>query len=295
MSFIALYAQNDSFEVTYPKENRLQTELTLNVVVETRTQGFDTLKIITPKDKIDIKVDDSKLIYCKSVLLKLGENRITVQTYKNKKFVDEKIRHVYVSSQLYHQYKYPPQKYEHSRFHNDKNEAKCATCHDMSVNEIEDVAFIDVTKSNCYECHKNITKEKYGHAPAVNWLCTACHNVKGKDESKYGTIEPVSKSCFDCHKENKELWDASRYRHEPLDSGHCNKCHNSHSSPYNMFVRKPVNEICMGCHKDKHINAILAKNSECGYGKKELCIDCHTPHATNRPFFLKNKLNKGIK
>lgn len=295
MSFVTLYAQNNSFNVVYPQDNTLHTELTLNVVIEAHSQNFDTLKIVTPIEQIDIDLNNEKSIYCKGISLKLGENRITVRSYKNKKFISEKIKHVYVSSQLYHQYKYPPIKYKNSHFHNDKNEAKCLTCHDMSVNEVEDVAFKDVTKSNCYKCHKNITKEKYGHAPAVNWLCTSCHHIKSKDKSKYGIVEPVSKSCFHCHKENKELWDASRYRHEPLDSGHCNKCHNSHSSPYEMFLRKSVNEICTGCHKDKHTRALPIKNSKCGFNDKKQCTDCHTPHSTNRPFFLKEVLDEVTK
>jgi predicted CXXCH cytochrome family protein len=290
MSFVTLYAQNDSFKFLYPQDYKLQTELTLNILIETHTQNFDTLEFITPKEQIDVDVDNSKSIYCENISLRLGENKITIRTYKNSVMLDEKIRHVYVTSELYHQYKYPPEQYKNRYFHNDKNEAKCLTCHDMSVNEIKDVAFIDVTKSNCYECHKNITREKYGHAPAVNWLCTSCHNINSKDASKYGTIEPISKSCFHCHKENKELWDASRYHHEPLDSGHCNKCHNSHASPYEMFLRKPVNEICVGCHKDKHIRAIQDKNSKCAYKDKEFCISCHTPHAANKPFFLEKRV-----
>jgi len=292
VSFVTIYADKDSFNVIYPQDNRLQTELTLNVVIETSASNFDAIKIVTSKEQIDIDLNSSKSMHCKNILLRLGENRISVRSYKNKKFVTEKIRHVYVTSQLYHQYKYPPEIYKKNYFHNDTNEVKCLICHDMSVNEQKGVAFIDVTKSNCYQCHKNLTKEKYAHAPAVNWLCTSCHNTKTKEESKYTALEPVNDSCFECHKENQELWGNAKYHHEPLDAGNCNKCHNPHSSPYNLFLRKPVNQICVGCHKDKHIRARENKNSKCGYNDKKLCTSCHTPHASNKAFFLKTILKE---
>ena len=293
ISFVSTYANEDPLKIISPNDNRLQNELTLNVVIQTYKKNFDAIKITTPKGELEIDLDGNKSTHCKNVSLRLGENRITVRSYKNSVMLDEKIRRVYVTSELYHQYRYPDKKYVKSYFHNEKNEKLCATCHDMSVNEVEGVAFIDVTESNCYQCHKNLTKEKYAHAPAVNYLCTSCHKIKSKEEGhKYLMQEHVGESCFECHKENQELWDAAKYRHEPLDSGNCNKCHNPHSSPYNMFLRKPVNKICMGCHKDKHTRAIKDKNSACGNSDRKLCIKCHTPHATNQPFFLKKILKE---
>ena len=116
VSFVTIYADKDSFNVIYPQDNRLQTELTLNVVIETSASNFDAIKIVTSKEQIDIDLNSSKSMHCKNILLRLGENRISVRSYKNKKFVTEKIRHVYVTSQLYHQYKYPPEIYKKTIF-----------------------------------------------------------------------------------------------------------------------------------------------------------------------------------
>ena len=218
-----------------------------------------------------------------------------LRSYKDDVMVDEQVRHVFVTSQLYNEYRYPPKKYIQNFFHTNANEAKCSKCHDMSVNEEDGIAFMDVTESNCYQCHNKLTKEKYAHAPTVNWMCTSCHsgkvgsdNEKNKRRSKYIAPEPVNESCFKCHQKNLKLWDSYRYRHEPLDSGRCNKCHNPHSSPYSMFVRKPVDQICLGCHADKHIKAQRDKDSACaGTSKAKRCIECHTPHASNRAYFLR--------
>lgn len=294
VSTLGISADEKSIEVIAPMENHLQSELTLNVVAKVDKNSFDAIKIATPMEKIDINLSSSKSTECKNISLRFGENRIVVSGYKNGVLVDEKKRDVYVSSQLYHQFKYPPQKYSKNYFHNDSNEKICAECHDMRVNEIKGVAFVDVKKSNCYGCHKNINKEKYAHAPSANYLCTSCHSEKNK--SKYLTLQPANKSCFKCHEENEELWNNAKYHHEPLDSGDCNRCHNPHSSPYSMFVRQEVNEICMGCHKDKVMQAMKVKGSTCtGDGYETICTKCHTPHASNQPFFLKKTSNKAIK
>ncbi|MFA5455453.1 MAG: cytochrome c3 family protein [Sulfurimonas sp.] len=294
VSTLGISADEKSIEIIAPIKNHLQSELTLNIVAKVDKKGVDTLKITTALEQIDIDIKSQRETECKNISLRLGENRVVIRAYKNGILVDEKTRDVYVSSQLYHQFKYPPQKYSKNYFHTDANEKSCVKCHDMSVNEVKNVAFVDVTKSNCYGCHKNITKEKYAHAPAANWLCTSCHNKK--NQSKYIAPEPVNHSCFECHEENKELWSSAKYTHEPLDSGDCNRCHNPHSSPYAMFIRKEVNEICLGCHKEQNSRARNSKSSGCtGVDESQKCTSCHTPHASDQPFFLKKTVKKAAK
>lgn len=293
-NFFGLNAKEQDLKIVSPKNNKLQYEVSVNIVLDVNTQNINKIKIISPKDRKEITTNADKTTYCKSISLVLGENLININSYKNDLIVDKQTINIYVKSQIHREYRYEPKIYKQTFFHTDKNEAKCSKCHDMSSNEQDGIAFIDITESNCYQCHNTITKEKYAHAPAVNWLCTSCHNGKvGVDNSKYEGLskyiapEPVNESCFKCHKDNKKLWNNYRYRHDPLDSGRCNKCHNPHSSPYNNFVRKPVDQICLGCHKDKHIKA-QALNSKCaGSSKNKRCIVCHAPHASNKAFFLR--------
>lgn len=289
----SVFAEEPLVEIITPKENHLQTELTLNVVLGIDKKHFERVEVGVFPDMKSLDLSRSKSTACANISLGLGENRVLVRAYKKGVLVSEESRNVYVSSELYHQFRYPPKDYKKSYFHTDENENLCAKCHDMSVNEVENIAFVDVTKSNCYGCHKNINKEKYAHAPSANWLCTSCHSQSKKGVSNYLTKEPTDASCFECHKENEELWRSAKYRHEPLDAGYCDKCHNPHSGPYSMFIRKDVNQICLGCHKDKHIKARESKNSSCsGTNYGDLCIECHTPHASNRPFFLKKALEE---
>ncbi len=300
MISIPLLANEPLVKIAYPYNNSLHNETTVNVVINIDPESIDEIKIVASSDNATIDTVDSKNTYCKSIFLRLGENRIAVRVYKDKKMLDEQISRIYVSSEIYYEFRYPPVKYKQTFFHNDGNEAECAKCHDMTSNEVKGVAFVNVKKSNCYQCHNNITKNKFAHAPAVNWLCTSCHNGKtGSDNAKYAgkskyiAAQPVNSVCFKCHKDNYKKWNSYRYRHEPLDSGHCNKCHNPHSSPYSMFVRKPVDQICLGCHKDKHIKSKRALKSGCaGTSKEKKCIKCHTPHASSKAFFIREADDK---
>lgn len=288
-------ADESHVNVLYPTDGDVQGETSVNVVMEIKNGGFDLIRIITPMEQTEIVPKAQKKTECKSVSLKLGENRVIVRVYKEGKLLQESDKDVFVVSELNKFYKYPPKGYARSYFHDQKSENACASCHDMSVNETEGRAFVDITKSNCFTCHKNITKEKYAHAPAANWLCTSCHEKNDSQKTKYGVKKPIIEACFDCHQENKEQWSAAKYRHEPLDTGECDRCHNPHSSPYSMFLRQEVNYICIGCHKNKNMHAINGVSACMGNMGKSICTECHTPHATNRPVFLKEGVQRSVK
>lgn len=292
---LSILANESALKLSYPKDNSLLYKTKINLVMNIIPEQIDEIKIFSPLSEIKIKSTNKKSIHCKNISLNLGENSISVRSYKAGKMVDEDVIKVYVTAEIYSEYKFPPKVYTQKFFHNDANEKKCIQCHDMSVNEIKGIAFLNIKDSNCYQCHNHITSMKYAHAPAVNWLCTSCHNGKvGNDNkmyaglSKYIAPEPVNLACFKCHENNFKLWGSYKYKHEPLDAGRCNKCHNPHSSPYRMFVRKPVNNICLGCHK--HIKANSANNTKCKITENaKNCIECHSPHASNKRFFLKDK------
>ncbi len=295
-----LFGNDSIVSISYPKDKSISYEDSLSVVMDVKVKDVDVLTIITSKSEENIDLKGDKKTYCKTITLRLGDNTISVRAYKNGVMVDEDIRKIYLAADIYKQFKYPPKNYKQNFFHTDKKESKCINCHDMTLNETPGIAFIDVTKSNCYQCHNKLTSYKYAHAPAVNWLCTSCHTGEaGEDNkdkqglSKYLPPLPVNKECYRCHKSNKKLWDSYRYRHDPLDSGRCDKCHNPHSSPYSMFVRKPIDNICMGCHSNKHsIDETQNYTIYTGLDTSKDCIKCHSPHAANEAFFLLHPENK---
>ncbi len=303
ISFVNLSAEKNSLNIISPQNYSLQKELSVNIVVDTKGREIEHIEIFSPVQELTIDVNSSRTTYCKNISLTLGKNIIIFRLYKNKKerFFSEIRRYVYVELELKQRFKFPPKRYKKNFFHTDEKEAQCKKCHDMTLNERKDIAFIDVSESNCYSCHKNLLKEKYEHAPAANWLCTSCHdgssgidNAKDAKKSKYLAPEPIADTCFKCHKKTKALWDGYRYKHDPLDNGKCNKCHNPHASPYINFVREPSDQICLGCHNDKRVNLHQQMNDlECpGTSGAKSCIVCHSPHASDEAFFIKKIQNK---
>lgn len=313
---LSLFAQEASIlKIVNPPNEDINDEDIVSFVVEADNNFVDWI-IISNKsndsnesnETFDIKVNPTHTHYCKSIHLHLGENNISVSGYKNDILVKQEIRMIFLKSKVYKEYRYPPEKYSRNYFHNESGEKLCASCHDMSVNEVKDVAFVDVTKSNCYQCHSLVTAKQHGHAPAVNWLCTSCHSGKvGKfnkaehNKTKYTVPDPIGPLCYSCHKKNRDKWDKRRFKHEPAESGRCNRCHNSHSSPNPFFTRKSAWELCTGCHKDKiagmHIVKTFGRAMHPTHdvkdpsrpGKNLSCVSCHNPHASESSSLLQSR------
>jgi len=323
----------DPVKIIEPSNNSLHHEDTASVVIQIDPDTVEELKLITyfqvfeldPDEEIiykkkksiyrtkkkketfrfDLKSD--KAFYCKSIDLRYGKNLIRVEAKtKDGRTIKKKVE-VYLTSPILRAYKYPPPKYKEVFFHTDKKEKLCAQCHDMTVNEKKGVAFEDVTKSNCYKCHKKLTtRYKYNHAPARNWLCaTTCHtgqtgrlNKRLEGKSKYIWREPQGDDCYRCHKEKMKEWDSKRFHHDPVVASMCDKCHNPHASPNRYFLRKPSWYLCTTCHEDKVLRGHVVftflgrPHPTRGYKdpsnpKRELsCISCHEPHNSDNNFML---------
>jgi len=312
---ISLFAQQiEVFKIVNPPNTQIYEESNVGFVIETNNEEIDLITISVVMGKTyNIQTNPTNNHYCKNINIHLGENIITISGYKQNNLLKQEVRMIFLTSKVHKEYKYPPQQYENSFFHNDINEKTCAKCHDMSVNEVKNIAFRDITESNCYQCHNLITTKKHAHAPAVNWLCTSCHtgevgkfNKKDINKTKYSVFDPIGNICLSCHEKNKHKWNDKRFHHEPIDSGRCNKCHNSHSQDNEFYLRKSVWELCTGCHKDKiegtHIIKTFGRKKHPTHkvkdpsrpGKDLSCISCHNPHASNTSSLLQSSSVFGL-
>lgn len=313
--FLSLSAeQTQSLKIVNPSNAQISEENVISFIVEVNSTAIDFVMITTDTNEtFRIKINPNRSHYCKTVNLHLGENNVIVGGYKKGILTRQEKKMVFLTSKVDKEYRYPPQEYSTNYFHNNTNEKVCASCHDMSVNEVAGVAFEDITKSNCYQCHSSIATKKHAHAPAVNWLCTSCHNGKvgalnpsDNKKTKYSVPDPIETVCFSCHEKNKDKWNAKRFHHEPADSGRCNKCHSPHSEENKLYLRKPVWELCTGCHKDKiagmHIVKTFASVMHPTHNKKDpsrpgedlSCVSCHNPHASNASSLLQSNSASGL-
>ena len=295
------------FEIREPEAKALFEAPFAAVIVDTQGEPSARYDVIVDGEVRErIVTEANRTIYCSSVSLEKGGNRIEVAAYPVEGDPVRKGVDVYLVSPVDKQFKYPPEGYQKRPLHTEAKEALCSTCHDMSVNEKADSAFEDVTESNCYDCHKALTGRAHNHAPAVNWLCTSCHdgqtgprNDASQGSAKYLVRDPVDTLCFACHKKSEENWNHKSYHHEPAEAGRCNRCHDPHGSDDARYLRKAPWELCTGCHADKtsgmhvvntsfvrSLHPVRGKPDPSRPGRELSCISCHNPHASNKRFFL---------
>lgn len=305
---LSIFADSKSkFSLINPPQNHISEDGVVPLVISTDYADVDYLKIKTGLDELNVSINSKRKTYCQSVELALGLNNILISGYKDDKLVKEELTSIYVASKVYKDYKYPPDKFQKKYFHTDEKEKVCSQCHNMSINEVKGVPFKDVRDSNCYQCHNKVVNKKYAHAPAINWLCTSCHtsdvglyNLLDKGKSKFIAPDPISSRCFSCHEKLKDEFEQKRFKHEPTESGRCNKCHNPHATNSSKHLRMPEWELCTSCHKDKindgHIVKTFSRKAHPTHGVKDpsrpgkdlSCISCHNPHVSNTAYLLES-------
>jgi len=301
ISAAVVYASQAAVQIVQPSVHDINYEGQLPIVIAADNSQVDVLLITTDTNKaLRIEVNAQRSHYCENIALHFGENNVTVTALKGTEKIAEEKRAVYYMSPVHKEHRYPPDPYIKRFFHTNVNDELCSKCHDMSVNEVEGVAFENVRESNCYDCHKGVTARQHGHAPAVNWLCTSCHNGETGEFneheeglSKYTVPDPIAPLCLHCHEKHEQLWKTKRFNHELADSGGCNKCLNSHSSKELFYLRKSNWELCTGCHKEKVAGTHIVKTftrvmhpthnvkDPSRPGKDLTCTSCHNPHVSN--------------
>ena len=324
--------QNKNFEIIQPKSKTVYKEAFSTIVIKLKKNSkIKKIQISSKDDTYLFTVEKKREIYCKILNLKPGNNKYKVTFYSKKSLLYKKDLDLFYNSEVLEEGVIIPDGYTKDFFHKNKNEKLCSKCHDMDndnkklakLNKANfaknqksyDLVFDDVKKSNCFTCHKSVVSRKSTHAPSANFLCTKCHsgetsafNKELKNKSQYMVPDPVDSVCFSCHetKEN-EKWYEKKYKHGPVMTGRCTKCHNPHSSDNLFFLKKPIWKLCTTCHdekaKGKHVitSFVFAKNAgahptqgrpdPARPGRELVCSGCHNPHGSEGKYLLRMKSN----
>lgn len=303
-----------SFEIIQPLDKSRYVGTSSTFVIDTSYDLVDTIIITQDNNKTtNLKIEKSKKTYCKTINLHVGENQLSITSYKDNKIIDATKRNIYFLSELAEDIdKYTVEEYDPIYFHNDEKEQKCKSCHNMTSNiPKNNKALEDVSTTTCYECHKGMNNTKNTHAPTANWLCIECHNgqfgefnMEEEGASKYLAPDPISKACGTCHEDIDE-WKARKYDHGPVNDGKCERCHNPHGSENDFFLRKPIWELCITCHAEKadgkHVvsSYVFSRNSGSHPTKgikdplrperEFTCTSCHDPHGSHGTMLLRMK------
>ena len=112
------------------------------------------------------------------------------------------------------------------------------------------------------------------HQPFTQEACMECHT----DPSDMTLAKNDSSMCSKCH---VDVTYEYNYMHGAVLGEACLMCHNPHFSPLSNLLRDDGPGMCNQCHetKDDGLNPShldLERN----------CIDCHSGHGGDTPFFL---------
>jgi DmsE family decaheme c-type cytochrome len=146
-----------------------------------------------------------------------------------------------------------------------------------------------VRNAQCLTCHENGLRMNWqGSAHEVNdKACNDCHTIHiAKDPVLVKATQP--ETCFTCHPRQRA--DSMKLSHHPIREGKvvCSDCHNPHGAVGDTKLLKEftVNETCYTCHAEKR-GPLLWEHQPV----RENCTNCHTPHGSNEPRLMKERMN----
>lgn len=114
------------------------------------------------------------------------------------------------------------------------------------------------------------------HPPYAEKNCSDCHDKTKKG----GLVVSRNELCFVCHVDFVK----GTYVHGPVAVGDCYACHLPHNSAFPSLLKTEAATVCVSCHREKRAAAAMHDRAA---AKQLGCLDCHDPHFSNAPFFLK--------
>jgi predicted CXXCH cytochrome family protein len=158
--------------------------------------------------------------------------------------------------------------------------------------------------SGCHDPHSSDTPKrlpKFSHGPYAARLCSACHPapVKGKVELTAANVDSL---CYECHTNFKAEMASANSRHKLLDKSNrsCMECHDPHAANQEYILKKPGQDLCLGCHVEQPEQTAKGDKPPLEYDASDMeylklsskyvheparksCLICHDAHASEFP------------
>jgi predicted CXXCH cytochrome family protein len=187
---------------------------------------------------------------------------------------------------------------------------QCLACHQQSVKPWR-IGFPKVSvRDYCLNCHagkRSWLSKRFIHGPIVFGGCTLCHNPHSENH-RYQVFEEGSLAlCIVCHGDKENLVaekkeERVQYVHGVIFGSGCIVCHDPHATDQQFMLKKPINELCSGCHPEVTLKSkghpvanhpVAAPRELLRPGRKLTCASCHDPHGSNNQLMLIESLLGG--
>ena len=180
---------------------------------------------------------------------------------------------------------------------------QCLACHQQSLEPLKIGFPTEKVQEFCFGCHtgkKAWLSRKFIHGPITIGGCTLCHNPHGENNRYQLFEEGALTLCLACHGDKEGLVaekteDRMPYVHGIVAGGGCVSCHDPHATDQQFMLKKPINELCSGCHPgiaSKTMghplpnHPVSAPRERLRPGRKLTCTSCHDPHGAIHPLML---------
>lgn len=135
------------------------------------------------------------------------------------------------------------------------------------------------------DCHPEMGKGRFVHAPLLSNDCLGCHTATGKrhpgEQGAFVLAASGAQLCYMCHEEKG----GRKFSHAPFEAGDCTGCHDPHQSPYRRQLKEFGERLCFRCH-DGMVNMARESRSTHAPFLEGDCRACHEPHSSDRPMLL---------
>jgi predicted CXXCH cytochrome family protein len=172
---------------------------------------------------------------------------------------------------------------------------QCLSCHQQSSKPWRIGVPPEKIQELCFNCHtgkRGWSARKVVHGPLYLGGCTLCHDPHGENHRYQLWAEGSLTLCVSCHSGMENLVsEVNRlpYVHGIIPGKGCIACHDPHATDEKFMLRKPINELCLGCHQD--LPGGLQGHPVAGHplsapmefrrpGRQLTCVGCHDPHGS---------------